>query len=67
MGGASSSEHLYSAPGVGAVDFYIQGADINAVQSWVDSEWPYSLGYGAAKGFCHVGIRAGRPRVRWNY
>lgn len=67
VGGASGSEHLYNAPGVGAVDFYIQGADINAVQAWVDREWPYSLGYGAPKGFVHLGIRAGRPRVRWNY
>jgi GH24 family phage-related lysozyme (muramidase) len=67
VGGASSSEHLYNAPGVGAVDFYIQGADINAVQSWVDREWPCSVGYGAPKGFVHLGIRAGRPRVRWDY
>jgi len=66
VGGASSSEHLYNAPGVGSVDFYIQGADIYAVQAWVDREWPYSLGYGADN-FCHVGIRASRPRVRWHY
>ena len=67
VGGASSSEHLYNAPGIGAVDFYIQGADINAVQDWCDKEWPCSLGYGAPKGFVHLGIRAGRPRVRWDY
>jgi predicted chitinase len=67
VGGASSSEHLYNAPSIGAVDFYIQGADINAVQDWCDKEWPYSLGYGAAKGFVHLGIRKGRPRVRWDY
>jgi hypothetical protein len=67
VGGASASEHLYSAPGIGAVDFYVQGADISVVQAWVDREWPYSLGYGAPKGFCHVGIRKGRPRVRWVY
>jgi GH24 family phage-related lysozyme (muramidase) len=67
VGGASSSEHLYNSPGVGAVDFYIQGADINAVQAWVDREWPCSVGYGAPKGFVHLGIRAGRPRVRWDY
>jgi len=67
VGGASASEHLYSAPGVGAVDFYIQGVDISAVQSWVDREWPYSVGYGAPKGFVHLGIRSGRPRVRWDY
>jgi hypothetical protein len=67
VGGASASEHLYSAPGVGAVDFYVQGADISAVQAWVDREWPYSVGYGAPKGFVHLGCRQGRPRVRWVY
>jgi GH24 family phage-related lysozyme (muramidase) len=67
VGGAISSEHLYNSPGVGAVDFYIQGADINAVQAWCDKEWPFSVGYGAPKGFVHLGIRAGRPRVRWDY
>jgi GH24 family phage-related lysozyme (muramidase) len=67
VGGASASEHLFDAPGVGAVDFYVQGADIKAVQDWCDREWPYSLGYGAPKGFVHLGIRAGRPRVRWDY
>jgi GH24 family phage-related lysozyme (muramidase) len=67
VGGASSSEHLYDAPSVGAVDFYIQGADINAVQAWCDKNWPHSLGYGAPKGFVHLGVRKGRPRVRWDY
>jgi GH24 family phage-related lysozyme (muramidase) len=67
VGGASGSEHLFDAPGVGAVDFYIDGADINKVQAWVDREWPYSVGYGAPKGFVHLGIRKGRPRVRWDY
>jgi hypothetical protein len=67
VGGASRSEHLYDAPGVGAVDFYIDGADINEVQSWADRIWPFSLGYGAPKGFVHVGIRQGAPRVRWVY
>jgi GH24 family phage-related lysozyme (muramidase) len=67
VGGASGSEHLYNAPDVGAVDFYIRGADIHAVQSWCDRHWPHSLGYGAPKGFVHLGIRAGRPRVRWDY
>ena len=66
IGGASSSEHLYR-PGCGAVDFFINGADINAVQRWCDQNWPYSLGYGAPKGFVHLGIRQGRPRVRWDY
>ena len=67
VGGASGSEHLYDAPSVGAVDFFIHGADINKVQAWVDREWPYSVGYGAPKGFIHLGIRKGRPRVRWDY
>jgi len=67
VGGASSSEHLYDAPGVGAVDFLIQGADINAVQAFCDKYWDCSVGYGAPKGFVHLGIRKGRPRVRWDY
>ena len=67
IGGASGSEHLYDAPGVGAVDFFVDGADINAVQAWCDKEWPFSIGYGAPKGFVHLGIRKGRPRVRWDY
>jgi GH24 family phage-related lysozyme (muramidase) len=64
--GAINSEHLYK-PGCGAVDFYIDGADIRAVQNWCDQNWPYSVGYGAPKGFVHLGIREGRPRVRWIY
>jgi len=67
VGGASSSEHLYDGIGVGAVDFYIDGANINAVQDWCDKTWPHSLGYGAPKGFVHLGIRKGGPRVRWDY
>lgn len=67
VGGASGSEHLYDAPNVGAVDFYIEGADINAVQLFCDKHWQYSVGYGAPKGFVHLGIRKGRPRVRWDY
>jgi hypothetical protein len=67
VGGASGSEHLYDAPRVGAVDFFVDGASIDAVQAWCDKEWPYSIGYGAPKGFVHLGIRKGRPRVRWDY
>ena len=67
VGGASGSEHLFDAPGVGAVDFFVDGADINAVQAWCDKNWPFSVGYGAPKGFVHLGIRQGRPRVRWDY
>jgi len=67
VGGASSSEHLYDAPDVGAVDFYIEGVNINTVQDYCDKHWPYSVGYGAPKGFVHLGMRQGRPKVRWNY
>ena len=67
VGGAKNSEHTYSAPSKGAIDFYIQGADIYAVQAWCDKNWPYSVGYGAPKGFVHLGIREGKPRVRWDY
>ena len=67
VGGASASEHLYDAPGVGAVDFYVAGADIYQVQEFCDRYWDCSVGYGAAKGFVHLGIRKGRPRVRWDY
>lgn len=66
VGGASGSEHLYDGPGVGAVDFYIDGADMMAVQRWCDQNWHYSLGY-AAPQFIHLGIRRGAPRVRWDY
>lgn len=66
VGGASNSEHLYR-PGCGAVDFYIEGADIYAVQNWCDKHWIYSLGYGAYKGFIHLGIRSSRAKVRWDY
>ena len=66
VGGASNSEHLYK-PGCGAIDWYISGVPVKAVQDWCDAKWPFSLGYGAAKGFIHLGIRAGRPRVRWVY
>jgi GH24 family phage-related lysozyme (muramidase) len=66
VGGASGSEHLYP-PGAGAVDFYAQNTDIYAVQGWCDQNWPYSLGYGANRGFVHLGIRKGGPRVRWDY
>jgi GH24 family phage-related lysozyme (muramidase) len=67
VGGASQSEHLYNAIGVGAVDFAVDGADIYAVQDWCDKNWPHSLGYGAPKGFVHLGIRQGGPRLRWVY
>ena len=67
VGGASRSEHLYDKPGVGAVDFYVDGADIFEVQAFCERYWPYSTGLGAPKGFVHCGIREGRPRVAWAY
>lgn len=67
VGGARNSEHTYDAPSKGAVDFYIDGVNIWTLQDWCDKNWPYSVGYGAKKGFLHVGIRPGKPRVRWDY
>ena len=67
VGGAKNSEHTYNAPSKGAVDFYIDGVSVYTVQDWCDKNWPYSLGYGAPKGFVHLGIREGRPKVRWDY
>lgn len=67
VGGAENSEHLYDAIDTGAVDFYVQSVDILKVQDWCDKNWPYSIGYGAPKGFVHLGMRTGRPRVRWIY
>jgi GH24 family phage-related lysozyme (muramidase) len=66
VGGASNSEHLYK-PGCGAIDWYIQGVPVKTVQDWCVKNWPYSTGLGAPKGFIHTGIRAGRPRVVWDY
>lgn len=67
VGGAKNSEHTYDAPDKGAIDFYIEGVSVYAVQEWCDYNWPYSIGYGAKKGFVHCGIRPGRPKVRWDY
>jgi GH24 family phage-related lysozyme (muramidase) len=66
VGGASQSEHLYSRPEEGAVDFVIDGADMMAVQAWCEREWPFSLGY-AAPQFIHLGRRADGKRRRWDY
>jgi hypothetical protein len=68
VGGARFSEHLYDRPGVGAVDFYLPHADLVTVERWIDERWLFSLGLAAARrGFIHLGMRAGGPRVRWNY
>jgi len=37
------------------------------LQDWCNGQWPYSLGYGAPKGFCHLGRRADGKRRRWDY
>jgi hypothetical protein len=37
------------------------------VQEYCDQTWPCSVGYGAKKGFVHLGMRQGRPRIRWDY
>jgi GH24 family phage-related lysozyme (muramidase) len=65
VGGASNSEHLYK-PGCGAIDWYIQGVPVKTVQDWCVKNWPYSTGLGAPQ-FIHTGVRAGRPKVVWNY
>jgi hypothetical protein len=67
VGGASRSEHLYDAKDTGAIDFYLDGMSVRTLQDWADKEWPYSLGYGTPKGFIHLGMRPGKPRVRWDY
>jgi GH24 family phage-related lysozyme (muramidase) len=67
VGGSSRSEHLYDAPDTGAVDFYLEGVNIYDLQEWCKVHWPFSLGLGASKGFQHIGIRPGRPKVQWVY
>jgi hypothetical protein len=37
------------------------------VQRWCDTNWRFSLGYGASQGFVHLGRRADGRRRRWNY
>jgi GH24 family phage-related lysozyme (muramidase) len=67
VGGAARSEHLYDAPDTGAVDFYLENVNIYELQEWCKVHWPFSLGLGAPKGFIHIGIRPGRPKVQWVY
>jgi len=67
VGGASDSEHLFNVPEKGAIDFCIEKVSIYDVERYVDDHWPFSVGYGASRGFVHVGIRPGRPRLRWSY
>lgn len=68
IGGARFSEHLYDKPRTGAVDFYLPGADMLAVEGWIDARWAYSLGLAAARrGFIHLGVRPSNWRARWQY
>ncbi|MBX2864070.1 MAG: hypothetical protein KTR27_10970 [Leptolyngbyaceae cyanobacterium MAG.088] len=67
VGGARLSEHLYDVPDTGAVDFYIKDVSIYEVEYWCDQTFPHSIGYGAQRGFVHLGMRPGKPRVRWVY
>lgn len=67
VGGAAQSEHLYSVPREGAVDFIVEGANMAAVEAWCEANWPMSLGRGAHKGFVHIGRRADGARRRWDY
>ncbi len=67
VGGAFRSEHLYDQKGVGAVDFYVQDADIWAVQAYCEENWPHSVGRAASRGFIHLGRREGGLWVRWDY
>lgn len=67
VGGATSSEHLFSVASEGAVDFSVPGISTLEVQRWCDVNWGHSLGYGAAQGFVHLGRRADGRRRRWNY
>lgn len=67
VGGAPGSEHTYSMPGKGAIDFLLDGVSTYKVQEWCDEHWPHSVGFGAPRGFVHLGQRPNGGRIRWNY
>ena len=67
MGGAVGSEHTFSLPNKGAIDFYLDGVSLVTLQDWCDEHWDYSVGYGAPKGFIHIGMRGDKIRRRWHY
>ena len=68
VGGASRSEHLFYAPMVGAVDFYIVGVSVYDVQAYCVANWKGSVGKGAKRGFVHLGMRGSKNRrIIWNY
>lgn len=66
VNGAKNSEHLYSKPKEGAIDFVIDNVNMWEVQKWCDKEWDFSLGY-AAPSFIHLGRRQDGLRRRWDY
>ncbi|MEM6452925.1 MAG: D-Ala-D-Ala carboxypeptidase family metallohydrolase [Cyanobacteria bacterium P01_D01_bin.105] len=66
-GGASDSEHLYDHQDKGAIDFWIDGVDTFELEDWCDKNYPHSVGYGAKRGFIHLGFRPGKGRIRWPY
>ena len=67
VGGAPGSEHTYSQPDKGAVDFLLDGVSVYKLQDWCDEHWSYSVGLGAPKGFCHIGSRPDLLHRRWHY
>ena len=67
VGGAPGSEHTYSQPDKGAVDFLLDGVGIYKLQDWCDEHWSYSVGLGASKGFVHCGMRPDLLHRRWVY
>ena len=67
VGGAINSEHTFNLPKKGAIDFCIEHANIYEVEKYVDETWPYSVGYGASRGFVHFGTDGYGTRKRWYY
>lgn len=63
VGGVSNSQHLWGL----AADIYPIGRDGIRFEQWLDSWWPYALGYGqsSGRGFTHVDLR--RNKARWMY
>ena len=69
VGGASDSEHLYDKPWKGAVDVKVKDTAPLTVESWIEANWPLSVGLGQKKqrGFTHVGMRGDQQKRRWDY
>ncbi|MEM9805868.1 MAG: D-Ala-D-Ala carboxypeptidase family metallohydrolase [Cyanobacteria bacterium P01_D01_bin.56] len=67
VGGARNSEHLYSAPLIGAVDIAVAGVSTFQVDKYCLDRWGASVGYDAS-GFTHVGLRGRKNRrIIWAY